>query len=150
MRVAIRQAQVADLQAVLELYQNCGLDSAAALTPAQAAQIWRQFARYPSYRLFAACDPLDPDLVLGSYSLLVMHKLAHAGAPAAIVEDVAVQPQRQGQGIGRQMMVHAVNQARLAGCYKLALSSNGKRLQAHAFYESLGFVRHGLSFVIET
>ncbi|WP_335622404.1 GNAT family N-acetyltransferase [Acidovorax carolinensis] len=57
---------------------------------------------------------------------------------------------RQGQGIGRQMMAHAVHQARDAGCYKLALSSNAKRVAAHAFYESLGFARHGLSFVIET
>lgn len=61
-----------------------------------------------------------------------------------------VAPGRQGQGIGRQMMAHAVQQARAAGCYKLALSSNAKRVAAHAFYESLGFAQHGLSFVIET
>jgi GNAT superfamily N-acetyltransferase len=47
------------------------------------------------------------------------------------------------------MMAHALSEARSAGCYKLALSSNRKRTQAHAFYESLGFVQHGLSFVIE-
>jgi GNAT superfamily N-acetyltransferase len=47
-------------------------------------------------------------------------------------------------------MAHAIEQARAAGCYKLALSSNAKRQAAHAFYESLGFQRHGLSFVIET
>ncbi|MBV1733821.1 MAG: GNAT family N-acetyltransferase, partial [Hydrogenophaga sp.] len=57
---------------------------------------------------------------------------------------------RQGKGIGRQLMAHAIEQARAAGCYKLALSSNAKRQAAHAFYESLGFQRHGLSFVIET
>jgi predicted GNAT family acetyltransferase len=37
---------------------------------------------------------------------------------------------------------------REAGCYKMALSSNVKRAAAHAFYESLGFERHGYSFVI--
>ena len=30
--------------------------------------------------------------------------------------------------------------------YKLVLSSNAKRERAHAFYESLGFERHGVSF----
>lgn len=79
-----------------------------------------------------------------------MHHLAHSGMPSAIVEDVVVAPERQGQGIGRQLMAHALQQARVAGCYKLALSSNAKRQAAHAFYESLGFQRHGLSFVIET
>jgi len=48
------------------------------------------------------------------------------------------------------MMAHAMQQARDAGCYKLALSSNVCRKDAHAFYESLGFAQHGLSFVVET
>ncbi len=33
-----------------------------------------------------------------------------------------------------------------AGCYKMSLSSNLKRAQAHAFYESIGFEKHGYSF----
>ena len=39
---------------------------------------------------------------------------------------------------------------RAKGCYKLVLSSNAKRERAHAFYESLGFERHGYSFRIES
>jgi GNAT superfamily N-acetyltransferase len=52
--------------------------------------------------------------------------------------------------VGRAMMAHAIEQCRKAGCYKLALSSNLKREDAHRFYESLGFERHGYSFVIPT
>jgi GNAT superfamily N-acetyltransferase len=69
--------------------------------------------------------------------------------PSAVVEDVVVASAFQGRGIGRQLMDHAKEQAKSAGCYKLALSSNRKRHAAHAFYESLGFDQHGLSFVIE-
>jgi GNAT superfamily N-acetyltransferase len=76
-----------------------------------------------------------------------MDKLGKRGTPAGVVEDVAVEPSRQGQGIGRAMMAHAIEECRKAGCYKLALSSNGKRKDAHRFYESLGFERHGYSFV---
>jgi hypothetical protein len=32
---------------------------------------------------------------------------------------------------------------------KLALSSNFKRNAAHAFYDSLGFQRHGYSFLVD-
>jgi len=149
MSLLIREAGEADLEDVLALYLRSGLDTRV-LEPAQARATFRQFARYPNYRLFVACDPVHPTVVVGSYALLVMHNLAHCGTPSAIAEDVVVAPDRQGQGIGRQMMAHALQQARDAGCYKLALSSNAHRQAAHAFYESLGFQRHGLSFVIET
>jgi GNAT superfamily N-acetyltransferase len=76
-----------------------------------------------------------------------MHNLA--GKPLAVVENVVVDRHQQGRGIGRQLMAHAKEQASAAGCYKLALSSNRKRHAAHAFYESIGFDQHGLSFVIE-
>lgn len=146
MTIDMRQAVPADIPAVLALYAQPGLDDGQVLDAAAAQQVFAQFARYPNYRLFVAAED---GAVLGSYALLVMHNLAHCGTPSAIVEDVVVSPASQGQGIGRQMMAHALGEARSAGCYKLALSSNRKRTQAHAFYESLGFVQHGLSFVIE-
>jgi GNAT superfamily N-acetyltransferase len=46
------------------------------------------------------------------------------------------------------MMNHAISEARFKGCYKVALSSNLKRERAHAFYESIGFERHGYSFLL--
>ena len=146
MTIDMRQALPADIPAVLALYAQPSLDDGKVLNVDVAQQVFAQFARYPNYRLFVA---IEDGTVVGSYALLIMHNLAHCGTPSAIAEDVVVASASQGQGIGRQMMAHALSEARLAGCYKLALSSNRKRTQAHAFYESLGFVQHGLSFVIE-
>ena len=78
-----------------------------------------------------------------------MDNLGHRGTPSAIVEDVVVDATRQGGGIGRQMMHYALERSREAGCYKLVLSSNLKREAAHRFYDSLGFKRHGYSFLME-
>lgn len=61
---------------------------------------------------------------------------------------MVVDPLSQGKGIGQAMMRHAFDEARAAGCYKLMLSSNARRERAHAFYEQLGFERHGYSFRI--
>lgn len=156
MNIVIREATSDDISAVLGLYAQPGLDDGKVLSVEEAQLIWQSFASYPNYRLFVACETSNRSetaqsgTVVGSYALLVMHNLAHRGTPSAIAEDVVVDPHRQGLGIGRLMMAHAINQARQAGCYKLALSSNKKRHAAHAFYESLGFSQHGLSFVIET
>ncbi|ACM34354.1 GNAT family N-acetyltransferase [[Acidovorax] ebreus] len=150
MNLFVREATADDLPDVLALYAQPGLDDAQVLDLERAREIHAQFARYPHYHLYVACDADAPDRVVASYALLVMHNLAHMGTPSAIAEDVVVDAACRGQGIGRRLMAHAVERARAAGCYKLALSSNRRRTQAHGFYESLGFERHGYSFVIET
>ena len=154
MSVRIRQAAVQDLADVLQLYAQPAMDNGQVLSLQAAEQHLAQFSLYPSYRLFVACEaqndaPSSAGRVIGTYALLVMHNLAHQGTPSAIVEDVVVSAECQSQGVGRAMMAHAMSLAREAGCYKLVLSSNQKRERAHAFYESLGFQRHGFSFHIE-
>lgn len=144
--LTVREATADDLPAVLALYAQPGLDDGQVLDLERAREIHARFAHYPNYHLFVACDA--DGRVLGSYALLVMHNLAHMGTPSAIAEDVVVDQDHRSRGIGQQMMAHALGRAREAGCYKLALSSNQKRTRAHAFYESLGFQRHGISFVI--
>jgi GNAT superfamily N-acetyltransferase len=147
MNALIRQACASDLPGVLALYAQPGMDDGPVLSLPEAQAIWAQFQHYPSYRLFVACDAAGA--VLGAYALLVMHNLAHRGAPSAIVEDVVVHAAHRSQGLGAHMMAHAQALAREAGCYKLMLSSNQSRERAHAFYESLGFQRHGFSYLIE-
>jgi GNAT superfamily N-acetyltransferase len=146
MSVIIRPASAVDLPSVLALYAQPDMDNGKVLALEEAEQLFAQFSHYPNYRLFVAC--LD-ETVIGTYALLIMHNLGHQGTPSAIVEDVVVRETHQSQGLGREMMQHAMALARQAGCYKLMLSSNQKRERAHAFYESLGFQRHGFSFLIE-
>jgi ribosomal protein S18 acetylase RimI-like enzyme len=142
----IREAEEADLAAILALYAQPDIDAGDVLRVAEAAQIFRRFRTYPDYRLFVA---EEEGVVVGSYALLIMDNLGHLGARSAVVEDVVVDPQRQGGGIGKTMMRAALAEARRKGCYKLTLSSNMKRERAHAFYEALDFERHGYSFLVK-
>jgi GNAT superfamily N-acetyltransferase len=145
MQVLVREATEADLPAVLRIYAQPGLDESEVLSVDEARVHYRRFRLYPNYRLFVAL--LDGEVV-GTFALLIMDNLAHRAAPSGVVEDVAVREDLQGRGIGREMMAAARERCREAGCYKMALSSNLRREAAHAFYESLGFERHGYSFLI--
>ncbi|MBT9333308.1 GNAT family N-acetyltransferase [Paracidobacterium acidisoli] len=148
--LTIREASEEDVAAILELYAASGVESAAPgaerFTPEEARKHLALLRRYPSYRVFVAV--LD-GRIAGTYELLIMDNLAKRGRRSGVVEDVAVAPECQGQGIGRAMMLHAREACRAAGCYKLTLSSNLRREEAHRFYESVGFERHGYSFRID-
>ncbi len=144
--LTIRPATEADLPAVLGLYAQPGMDDGAMLPLDDAKALFARFARYPDYVLYVAEHEAA---VVGTFALLVMDNLGHMGAPSAIVEDVVVDPGQQGLGIGAQMMRFAMAKAAEKGCYKLVLSSNAKRERAHAFYEKLGFRRHGVSMHVD-
>ena len=140
----IRVATSVDLPAILALYaelEGPGFEPDLAC----AERIFERIRRYPDYSIYVLC--LEGRLV-ATFALLIMDNLAHGGAPSGIVEDVVVHPDQQGLGLGKLMMHFALDVCRKAGCYKLMLSSNQKRVAAHGFYDSLGFERHGYSFVV--
>ncbi|HET7792677.1 MAG TPA: GNAT family N-acetyltransferase [Rhizobacter sp.] len=138
------EAERSDIPTLIGLYTAAGLDTRGPHDEVVARAAWdRMRLAVPGVKVFLA---QRAGVAVGTYTFFVLPLLAHSGAPEAIVEDVAVHPEAQGQGIGRLMMFHAMGLAREAGCYKLALSSNQRRVEAHAFYERLGFERHGVSF----
>lgn len=141
--VEIRPARREDLAAILALYADLETDGKVLALPA-AESILERMQRYPNYTVYVA---VAEGQIVGTFELLIMDNLAHMGAPSGIVEDVVVHPAWRGRGIGKQMMLCAMEQCRQARCYKLALSSNLKREAAHRFYEALGFQKHGYSFV---
>lgn len=143
--LCFRTASKSDLPDVLRLYAQPDLDDGKALPAPDAERIFEQMLRYPNYKIYVA---VSEGRVVGTFALLVMDNLGHLGAPSAIIEDVAVDPISQGQGIGKAMMRYAIQLATEYGCYKVVLSSNLKRERAHSFYESLDFERHGYSFRI--
>jgi ribosomal protein S18 acetylase RimI-like enzyme len=144
--ILIREAREQDVARILELYREAGIETEPGFTPPEARVHLALFLRYPSFRVFVAEVQGE---VVGTYELLIMDNLAKRGRRSGVVEDVAVSPRLQGRGIGRAMMLHALQECRQAGCYKLVLSSGLKRTAAHDFYEATGFEKHGYSFRVD-
>jgi GNAT superfamily N-acetyltransferase len=143
--VQMREATRADLPALLALYIDSGVDAAGSNDLEHAGAQWDAIHRIANARVLVAERDAS---VLGTLTLFILPLLAHGGAPEALVESVVVHPEAQGQGVGRAMMQHAMRIAAEHRCYKLALTSNLQRPGAHAFYDRLGFQRHGVSFVV--
>lgn len=62
-----------------------------------------------------------------------------AGALRAQVEGVRVASSERGNALGVHMIEWAIDQARRWGCQLIQLTSDKARVDAHRFYESVGF-----------
>ena len=146
-RISIRASREEDVPMLLALYAQPDMDNDAALNLTEAHRIFARIRTYPDYNIYVAESGQG---IVATFGLLIMDKLGHQGRPLGIVDSVKVDSAYQGHGIGRQLMRFAMKRCREVGCYKLTLSSNLKRADAHRFYESLGFKKHGYSFIVET
>lgn len=101
---------------------------------------------------------LDPDQttlvaeeygeVVGTLVLVLVPNLAHGGAPYALVENVVVDEECRGEGVGAALLREATERARRAGAYKLSLSCNAQRTEAHGFYRALGLKETHVGFEV--
>ncbi len=78
--------------------------------------------------------------VVGVCQLIVFRHLQQRGGLCAEIESVHVHVDHRGAGIGTTLVGEAVERARILGCYRVQLTSNRARGDAHRFYERLGFV----------
>lgn len=142
----IRTAEKNDLEKILELYHALTEDPEDKISLKEGIEKFAKLKTYPDYKLYVA---EYNDEIVGTFALLIMDNLAHRGEPSSIVEDVVIRNDMQGKGIGKEMMNFAMDISKKKGCYKMVLSSQLRRENAHKFYESLGFKKHGYSFAVE-
>lgn len=77
--------------------------------------------------------------VAGVFQLTFVPGMSYQGRWRAMIEAVRVDRDHRSRGIGRRMMLWAIERARKRGCVMVELSSNAGRRDAHRFYERLGF-----------
>lgn len=87
--------------------------------------------------------------IVGTLVLIVVPNLSHRGSSFGIIENVVVDADVRSKGYGEALIRDAIERARQAGCYKVSLTSNKRRTDAHRFYERLGFKRSHEAFRID-
>src|SRR4051812_49253478 len=140
----IRPATASDLPDVIRLLADDDLGNTREAVPASGAPLDPRYAT-----AFAAleADPhqlflvgLLDGVLVACLQLSVIPGLSRLGSSRGQVESVRVAAKHRGQGIGRRLMSHAIDEARRRGCSLVQLTTDKTRPEARAFYESLGFV----------
>jgi GNAT superfamily N-acetyltransferase len=104
------------------------------------AAYWRAFEEIdadPRNELIVADDR---GTVVGTCQLTFTPSLSRRGTERMTIEAVRVRGDLRGRGVGRAMVIWALDRARERGCRLAQLTTDKRRGDAQRFYASLGFV----------
>ena len=137
----VRATTKGDIPRILELYRQLAITTSQVEqhqnpSPDNCQRVFAEIGTFPGYELLVAEDEGE---VVGTMVLLIVPNLSHSALPWALVENLIVDQRYQRQGTGRLLMDYAIARAKEAACFKVVLSSDKRRREAHKFYRSLGF-----------
>ncbi|RRH96181.1 GNAT family N-acetyltransferase [Mesorhizobium tamadayense] len=146
----IRRAEKADLPAIVAMLADDALGRV------------RENAAVPLARAyldaFAAVDGnpnqllavmTDRDDVIGTLQISFLPGLSLQGAWRGQIEAVRVAANRRGEGLGHRLLEWAIEKCRERGCRIVQLTTNKSRLDAHRFYERLGFKASHIGYKLD-
>jgi ribosomal protein S18 acetylase RimI-like enzyme len=148
--VTIRRARRDDVRTIVEMLADDPLGGAREKLedplPQSYFQAFEKVDRDPSFKLVVAEDA-DGEVV-GCLQLCIMPGLSSQGASRGLIEDVRVASHCRSRGIGEQMVLWAMAEARGRGCKLVELLTHHTRVDAQRFYERLGFARSHVGMTI--
>ena len=106
----------------------------------RAKMILSEIRSYPFYNIFVAVTE-DGELI-GSITILIEQKFIHGGAKVGHIEDVVTRSEHEGRGVGKALVLKALDFAKQKKCYKVVLDCSKRNVE---FYEKLGFKQHEIS-----
>lgn len=139
--MTIRSATEEDIPRILELYRELALTTSEielsrSPSPDDYRRLFAEICAAPGHDLSVAEYQGE---VVGTMVLLIVPNLSHGACPWAVVENIVIDRGHRRRGFGRLLMDYAIGRAREAGCYRIVLSSDKRRKEAHRFYRALGF-----------
>lgn len=81
-----------------------------------------------------------------AYLYVIFNDLDHG--PYGLMEDVFVEDNARGRGVGTQLVKAVIEEAKARGCSRLIGTSRYTRPQVHEWYIGLGFQDYGKEFRI--
>ncbi len=138
--ILFRLAKRADLPAIVRMLADDDLGSErecyADPLPESYYLAFEQIEKDPHHELIVAEQEGE---VIGTLHLIFLPSVSYQGGLRAQVESVRVDQRFQSQGIGSWMMKWTIERARQRGAHLIQLTTHQTRLDAHRFYERLGF-----------
>ena len=146
-RISIRVAEREDVPLIVELLVADDLGAHGDIAGSEQLAVYDaaydRIAASPNETLYVA----EWDgVVAGTFKTTLLSVLSGQGAMLLLVQTVHVRPDLRGNGIGHEMMRFCIRQGRKEGAASIQLTTNRVRVDAHRFYERLGFRQTHLGY----
>jgi glucosamine-phosphate N-acetyltransferase len=110
----------------------------------RAEKILSEIKSYPFYNIFVAVK--EDNQLIGSITILIEQKFIHNGGKVGHIEDVVTRKEYEGMGIGKALVLKALDFAKENRCYKVILDCSKSNVE---FYKKIGFKEHEVSMRID-
>ncbi len=131
----IRKAELNDLEAVVDLLTDDLFGKTREGSIEDYKDVFNELLDSDYFDVFVMVD--DGDLI-GCYQIMYLPHLSFKGTKRCQVESVRIRADLRGNGLGTQLMKHAIDVAKKSGCGIFQLTSNKERIEANNFYRELG------------
>jgi len=137
----IREAEINDAAIIAELSGELGYPS----SQAQSVTRLESILDIPEHKVYVAVD--RDETVLGWIHVFISRYLE--SDPFAELGGLVVTANWRAKGIGKKLMAAAESWVAQKGVHKMKIRSRSSRVEAHAFYESLGYGVNKTQYVFE-
>ena len=145
--ILIRKAKRSDLRAVRKLLEELtnAMDNTECIDLRITLRTWAYLLNDAKSHFLVAATKGTP---VGLFHFTVRQTALHQ-SPSAMIEELVVTKEYQGTGIGKRLMLAAIEKCKQIGCCEIEVSTEGANVKARKFYEECEFEERGILFEME-
>ena len=144
--ILIREATKSDLPAIGKLLEDLtnAMDDTEGIDIRIALKTCERLLNDASLHILIAAKEGTP---VGFINFTVRQTILHR-SPSALIDELVVAEEYQGKGVGKQLVLAALEKCRRLGCCEVEVSTEKTNLKAREFYSKCGFEERGMLFEV--
>jgi GNAT superfamily N-acetyltransferase len=145
--IVIRKAKKSDLPAIKGLLAELidAMDDTECIDMQVAPKIWEHVIKDARSHFLVAKARTTP---VGLIHFAIRQTLLHR-SPSAMIDELVVTKKYQGKGIGKQLVLAAIERCRQLGCCEVEVSTERSNVKARKFYRKCGFDKTEILFEVD-
>jgi len=145
--IFVRKATESDLQAIGKLLEDLtnAMDNTEGIDIGIALKTCEHLLHDASSHFLVAAMEGTP---VGFIHFTVRQTILHRN-PSALIDELVVAEEYQGKGVGKQLVLAAIEKCKQLGCCEVEVSTEKTNVKARKFYKKCGLEERGMLFEVD-